>query len=171
VVVDHSGIAMTRATSITVGAASVYGVGLASPDPASHAMFTTFSLACIAGYYTVSALAAPALPPLRARRPGFAALARSPPRLCRPCALAASALECAPGCCGVGREVGMGPCAGGLTSCLGRTPAQVWGVAHALHSPLMSVTNAISGMTAAGGMIICGGKSMGGWWWRGAGES
>jgi hypothetical protein len=79
VVVDHSGIAMTRATSITVGAASVYGVGLASPDPASHAMFTTFSLACIAGYYTVSALAAPALPPLRARRPGFAALARSPP--------------------------------------------------------------------------------------------
>ena len=68
VVVDHSGIAMTRATSITVGAASVYGVGLASPDPASHAMFTTFSLACIAGYYTVSARAAPALPPLRARR-------------------------------------------------------------------------------------------------------
>jgi len=68
-----------------VGAASVYGVGLASPDPASHTMFTTFSLACIAGYYTV------------------------------------------------------------------------WGVAHALHSPLMSVTNAISGMTAAGGMIICGG--------------
>ena len=36
---------------------------------------------------------------------------------------------------------------------------QVWGVAPALHSPLMSVTNAISGMTAAGGMIICGGKS------------
>jgi hypothetical protein len=55
VVVDHSAIAMSRATSIAVGAASVYGVGLASPDPGSHAMFTTFSLACIAGYYTVSA--------------------------------------------------------------------------------------------------------------------
>lgn len=30
-------------------------------------------------------------------------------------------------------------------------------MAPALHSPLMSVTNAISGMTAAGGMLICGG--------------
>jgi len=85
VVVDHSAVAFSRATSLTIGAGSVYGVGLASPDPASHAMFTTFSLACIGGYYTV------------------------------------------------------------------------WGVAPALHSPLMSVTNAISGMTAAGGMIICGG--------------
>eukprot|EP00658_Telonema_sp_P-2_P037782 TRINITY_DN27159_c0_g1_i6.p1 TRINITY_DN27159_c0_g1~~TRINITY_DN27159_c0_g1_i6.p1 ORF type:complete len:1044 (-),score=338.05 TRINITY_DN27159_c0_g1_i6:371-3502(-) len=33
----------------------------------------------------------------------------------------------------------------------------VWGVAHALHSPLMAVTNAISGMTAAGGMYVMGG--------------
>lgn len=33
----------------------------------------------------------------------------------------------------------------------------VWGVVPALHSPLMSVTNAISGMTAAGGMLLCGG--------------
>merc|ERR1712159_915952 len=33
----------------------------------------------------------------------------------------------------------------------------VWGVAHALHSPLMAVTNAISGMTASGGMYIMGG--------------
>jgi NAD(P) transhydrogenase len=30
----------------------------------------------------------------------------------------------------------------------------VWGVAHALHTPLMAVTNAISGMTAVGGMIL-----------------
>lgn len=30
----------------------------------------------------------------------------------------------------------------------------VWGVAPALHSPLMAVTNAISGMTAVGGMIL-----------------
>lgn len=33
----------------------------------------------------------------------------------------------------------------------------VWGVAHALHSPLMAVTNAISGMTAAGGLYVMGG--------------
>eukprot|EP01065_Artemidia_motanka_P029473 TRINITY_DN35586_c0_g1_i1.p1 TRINITY_DN35586_c0_g1~~TRINITY_DN35586_c0_g1_i1.p1 ORF type:complete len:1058 (+),score=381.56 TRINITY_DN35586_c0_g1_i1:65-3175(+) len=32
----------------------------------------------------------------------------------------------------------------------------VWGVAHALHTPLMSVTNAISGLTAAGGMMVLG---------------
>eukprot|EP00448_Togula_jolla_P018056 CAMPEP_0170590556 /NCGR_PEP_ID=MMETSP0224-20130122/11933_1 /TAXON_ID=285029 /ORGANISM="Togula jolla, Strain CCCM 725" /LENGTH=1034 /DNA_ID=CAMNT_0010914361 /DNA_START=47 /DNA_END=3151 /DNA_ORIENTATION=- len=30
----------------------------------------------------------------------------------------------------------------------------VWGVAHALHTPLMSVTNAISGLTAVGGLIL-----------------
>ena len=30
----------------------------------------------------------------------------------------------------------------------------IWGVSHALHSPLMSVTNAISGMTALGGMLL-----------------
>jgi H+-translocating NAD(P) transhydrogenase len=33
----------------------------------------------------------------------------------------------------------------------------VWGVAPALHSPLMSVTNAISGLTAVGGLICMGG--------------
>lgn len=33
----------------------------------------------------------------------------------------------------------------------------VWGVAPALHSPLMSVTNAISGTTAVGGMCLMGG--------------
>merc|ERR1719155_7366 len=30
----------------------------------------------------------------------------------------------------------------------------VWGVKHALHTPLMSVTNAISGATAFGGMML-----------------
>lgn len=33
----------------------------------------------------------------------------------------------------------------------------VWGVAPALHSPLMSVTNAISGLTAVGGLMCMGG--------------
>merc|ERR1712061_229567 len=33
----------------------------------------------------------------------------------------------------------------------------VWSVAPALHSPLMSVTNAISGITAVGGMLLMGG--------------
>lgn len=33
----------------------------------------------------------------------------------------------------------------------------VWGVTPALHSPLMSVTNAISGMTAVGGMLLMNG--------------
>lgn len=33
----------------------------------------------------------------------------------------------------------------------------VWGVAHSLHSPLMAVTNAISGMTAVGGMYAMSG--------------
>jgi NAD(P) transhydrogenase len=36
----------------------------------------------------------------------------------------------------------------------------VQGVAHALHSPLMSVTNAISGMTMVGGMLQLGGGMM-----------
>eukprot|EP00299_Pterocystis_sp_00344_P017398 c8715_g1_i1.p1 GENE.c8715_g1_i1~~c8715_g1_i1.p1 ORF type:complete len:839 (-),score=224.84 c8715_g1_i1:41-2524(-) len=34
----------------------------------------------------------------------------------------------------------------------------VWGVTPALHSPLMSVTNAISGMTAVGGLVLMGGS-------------
>lgn len=33
----------------------------------------------------------------------------------------------------------------------------VWGVSPALHSPLMSVTNAISGITAVGGLLLMGG--------------
>jgi NAD(P) transhydrogenase len=32
----------------------------------------------------------------------------------------------------------------------------VWGVTHALHTPLMAVTNAISGLTAVGGMLLMG---------------
>lgn len=36
----------------------------------------------------------------------------------------------------------------------------VWGVTPALHSPLMSVTNAISGITAVGGMVLMGGGLM-----------
>ena len=37
----------------------------------------------------------------------------------------------------------------------------VWGVAPALHSPLMAVTNAISGMTAVGGMSLLASHSNG----------
>jgi len=33
----------------------------------------------------------------------------------------------------------------------------VWGVKPALHTPLMSITNAISGVTAVGGLLILGG--------------
>lgn len=36
----------------------------------------------------------------------------------------------------------------------------VWGVTPALHSPLMSVTNAISGMTAVGGLALMGGGAL-----------
>ena len=53
---------------------------------------------------------------------------------------------------------------GGL---LGTFALSVWvgsqavqGVSHALHSPLMSITNAISGMTAVGGMLQLGGGVM-----------
>ena len=38
----------------------------------------------------------------------------------------------------------------------------VWGVAPALHSPLMAVTNAISGMTAVGGMLLLADQSQSG---------
>lgn len=36
----------------------------------------------------------------------------------------------------------------------------VWGVSPALHSPLMSVTNAISGITAVGGLLLMGGGAV-----------
>lgn len=41
---------------------------------------------------------------------------------------------------------------------VGRTwkPKVVKGVTHSLHSPLMAVTNAISGLTAVGGMYLLG---------------
>lgn len=43
----------------------------------------------------------------------------------------------------------------GLASVVGYQT--VWGVTPALHSPLMSVTNAISGLTAVGGLLLMGG--------------
>lgn len=43
----------------------------------------------------------------------------------------------------------------GLSSLIGYRV--VWGVTPALHSPLMSVTNAISGMVGIGGLFILGG--------------
>ena len=33
----------------------------------------------------------------------------------------------------------------------------VWGVQPALHTPLMSITNAVSGVTAVGGLLLLGG--------------
>lgn len=33
----------------------------------------------------------------------------------------------------------------------------VWGVSPALHTPLMSITNAISGITTVGGLLLLGG--------------
>jgi len=36
----------------------------------------------------------------------------------------------------------------------------VWGVVPALHSPLMSATNAVSGITAVGGMLLMGGGAL-----------
>ncbi|TNN15342.1 NAD(P) transhydrogenase [Schistosoma japonicum] len=43
----------------------------------------------------------------------------------------------------------------GLSSIVGYHT--VWGVTPALHSPLMSVTNAVSGITAVGGLLLMGG--------------
>lgn len=64
---------------------------------------------------------------------------------------------------GVGGAVGFGAFA--PASMLPTFALSVWvgsqavrGVAHALHSPLMSVTNAISGMTIVGGMLQLSGK-------------
>mmetsp|Transcript_16510 Transcript_16510/g.43635 ORF Transcript_16510/g.43635 Transcript_16510/m.43635 type:complete len:1035 (+) Transcript_16510:65-3169(+) len=57
----------------------------------------------------------------------------------------------------VGLGMGEGTSASLLTTFLlaGAAGYQaVWGVAHALHTPLMSVTNAISGMTAVGGVLL-----------------
>ena len=65
--------------------ASIVGLGVLCPDPAFMTMFSTFSLALIAGYQSV------------------------------------------------------------------------WGVTPALHTPLMSITNAISGITAVGGLLLIGG--------------
>ncbi|KAF9885398.1 hypothetical protein FE257_012920 [Aspergillus nanangensis] len=66
---------------------------------------------------------------------------------------------------GMGTALALGKAAGpifmgnmmtfGLTGLIGYRA--VWGVAPALHSPLMSVTNAISGMVGIGGFFIMGG--------------
>ncbi|KAI0082607.1 PNTB-domain-containing protein [Panus rudis PR-1116 ss-1] len=66
---------------------------------------------------------------------------------------------------GMGSVVALGKIAGpafmsnfftfGLASMIGYRV--VWGVAPALHSPLMSVTNAISGMVGIGGLFVMGG--------------
>merc|ERR1719162_1611277 len=58
---------------------------------------------------------------------------------------------------GLGDSLGDGKKAALLTTFLlagGAGYLAVWGVAHALHTPLMSVTNAISGMTAVGGLLL-----------------
>jgi NAD(P) transhydrogenase len=79
--------APTMKTALTMAAslASIVGFGVLCPDPAFMTMFSTFSLAVIAGYQSV------------------------------------------------------------------------WGVQPALHTPLMSITNAISGITAVGGLLLLGG--------------
>ncbi|CAG7849605.1 NAD(P) transhydrogenase, mitochondrial; AltName: Full=Nicotinamide nucleotide transhydrogenase; AltName: Full=Pyridine nucleotide transhydrogenase; Flags: Precursor [Serendipita indica DSM 11827] len=69
---------------------------------------------------------------------------------------------------GLGSIVGIGAVTGagfmsniftlGLASLIGYRA--VWGVAPALHSPLMSVTNAVSGLVAVGGMFVMGGGIM-----------
>lgn len=66
---------------------------------------------------------------------------------------------------GMGTVIALGKLAGpvfmnnfftfGLASLIGYRV--VWGVAPALHSPLMSVTNAISGMVGVGGLFVMGG--------------
>ncbi|KAI0928676.1 hypothetical protein AcV5_006173 [Taiwanofungus camphoratus] len=66
---------------------------------------------------------------------------------------------------GMGTAVALGKAAGpafmdnvftfGLAGLIGYRV--VWGVAPALHSPLMSVTNAISGMVGVGGLFVMGG--------------
>lgn len=66
---------------------------------------------------------------------------------------------------GMGTAIGLGKIAGpafmsnfftfGLAGLIGYRV--VWGVAPALHSPLMSVTNAISGMVGIGGLFVMGG--------------
>lgn len=76
---------MKRAVGIATALSSIVGVGVLCPDPSFLQMFSTFSLALIAGYQSV------------------------------------------------------------------------WGVTPALHTPLMSITNAISGITAVGGLLLLGG--------------
>lgn len=76
---------MKQAVGMAATLASIVGFGVLCPDPTFMTMFSTFSLAVIAGYQSV------------------------------------------------------------------------WGVQPALHTPLMSITNAISGITAVGGLLLLGG--------------
>jgi len=85
VVTDLKIPTLKRVTNLSLGFASMIGLGMLCPDPAFLTMATIFGLAVVGGYQSV------------------------------------------------------------------------WGVAHALHTPLMSITNAISGITAAGGLFLLGG--------------
>ena len=84
-VVDPFHQTLRSSLMMAAGLSSIVGLGVLCPDPAFMTMFSTFSLAVIAGYQSV------------------------------------------------------------------------WGVAPALHTPLMSITNAISGITAVGGLLLLGG--------------
>lgn len=84
--VDHFSKHMKDSLAVTTGLGSILAFGAVSPNHHFSVMASTFSLASIAGYYTV------------------------------------------------------------------------WDVTPALHSPLMSVTNAISGITAVGGLLLMGGS-------------
>ncbi len=85
VVVDPFQSTLKNSLGMAATLASIIGLGVLCPDPAFMTMFSTFSLALIAGYQSV------------------------------------------------------------------------WGVSPALHTPLMSITNAISGITAVGGLLLLGG--------------
>ncbi|XP_022168410.1 NAD(P) transhydrogenase, mitochondrial-like [Myzus persicae] len=84
--VDHLSKHLKDSLAVTTGLGSLLAFGAVSPNQHFSVMASTFSLASIAGYYTV------------------------------------------------------------------------WDVTPALHSPLMSVTNAISGITAVGGLLLMGGS-------------
>ncbi|XP_015379977.1 PREDICTED: NAD(P) transhydrogenase, mitochondrial-like [Diuraphis noxia] len=86
VAIDHLSKHLKDSLAVTTGLGSLLAFGAVSPNHHFSIMASTFSLASIAGYYTV------------------------------------------------------------------------WDVTPALHSPLMSVTNAISGVTAVGGLLLMGGS-------------
>lgn len=107
----------------------------------------------------------PPLPPPPAPKPpppptaaALAALAAATPEGRRSAAVRSAGVTAL----GVASLVGLGAAAPGptLATAVLATAAgyqTVQGVAHALHAPLMSVTNAISGTTAVGGLLLSGG--------------